>query len=774
MRKQRWITALIASATLLFSLISTPSAPALTFKSAPAKYWGYTYASTAPTQKVNLPTDSIVGTPKSEWRVTYTNFPEDAKVAVENAVDIWAAHFTSKIAINVEATWQSDLDISVLGSARPGFYFNSFPGAPDDDLWYPSTLANTLAGKDLDSKQPEIYLRINSKALWYLGIDGKTPQNRYDLSTVVLHEIGHGLGFLSNAEYDRFFGTGYMFQPTPFDAYVQLPDGRTFVDFCSRSADLGKAMINPLVWNGELGVSANGGVKPKLYTPSAYIEGSSVTHLDETLFGKSVTDALMTPNIEPGEAYGTPGSVAVAMIEDMLKKPPLGVASDVPAKPINARAIVGDKYALVTFDSPNCRRIDRITGFTVTTSPGGAVKKFDSSPAKITGLKNGTSYTFTVTAENAKGSSEAVTTNSIKPESGGKISIIDPRAKVSNFTSLTWRNQQIIVYGDYQNGLLKLATYKSKKWVIQTIKQGVKVGPISLCKSGSGSKEILHIVYSDLESKDVFHGYQSNNKWKFEVVDGNGETVQDYRDPIRSRTASDVSVSNACAVTPDGLQIFYRDETQGILLAAIDTSNGWVYEIVDGDRKSDGRTTGDVAFHLSAASIGKTVYLFYDSVLTISANQTPTEGEVRLASRNSIYPEDWKFVTVDGPDAGVAVAGYGTSLSVVNKDLALSWLSASGESLPNVNQLKFTTFDNLDFPGVITVGNYGRPQLPIALDSKGLVFGCQDRLCKSSQQVNVRLANGASTISSSGAIITLDKIRYFIASIKGTLSLTKL
>ncbi|NDC13446.1 MAG: RIP metalloprotease, partial [Actinobacteria bacterium] len=197
---------------------------------------------------------------------------------VKLAIDIWAANFTSKIPINVEATWQSDLDSTVLGSARPGFYFNAFPGAPDDDLWYPSALANALANKDLDAAQPEIYLRLNSKILWYTGVDGNPDQRSYDLKSVVLHEIGHGLGFLSNAEYDRFFGTGYMFQPTPFDAYVQLPDGRTFVDFCSRSADLGKAMVSPLVWSGPSGISAHGNNKPKLFSPSIYIEGSSITH----------------------------------------------------------------------------------------------------------------------------------------------------------------------------------------------------------------------------------------------------------------------------------------------------------------------------------------------------------------------------------------------------------------------------------------------------------------------------------------------------------------
>ena len=114
----------------------------------------------------------------------------------------------------------------MLGSARPGDYFNDFDGAPDPDLWYPSALANKLAKKDLAPAKPDIVLRFNSNALWHIAIDGKPGRFSYDLSSTVLHEIGHGLGFLSNAEYDPYFGTGYMIQPTPYDAYVELPDGR--------------------------------------------------------------------------------------------------------------------------------------------------------------------------------------------------------------------------------------------------------------------------------------------------------------------------------------------------------------------------------------------------------------------------------------------------------------------------------------------------------------------------------------------------------------------
>jgi hypothetical protein len=106
----------------------------------------------------------------------------------------------------------------LLGSARPGNYFNNFINAPDATLWYPSALANALAGRDLDKNNPEIVIQVNSAAAWDTRNDGKPSGSEYDLQSVFIHEIGHGLGFLSTDSYDPFFGYGSIDQPTPFDA----------------------------------------------------------------------------------------------------------------------------------------------------------------------------------------------------------------------------------------------------------------------------------------------------------------------------------------------------------------------------------------------------------------------------------------------------------------------------------------------------------------------------------------------------------------------------
>ena len=653
--------------------------------------------------------------------------------------------------------------------------YNAFPGSPDDDLWYPSALANALALRDLDPSQSEILLRINSTPLWYTGTDGRPNKMNYDLSSVILHEIAHGLGFISNAEYDSYFGTGYMYQPTPFDAYVQIQDSRYLADFCSRSVDLGKAMINPLVWAGPLATSANNGSKPKLYTPAKYIEGSSITHLDESTYNSSKTDALMTPRLEPGESFSSPGPIALAMIEDMLNKPPVSQSTGAPQKPVNVKALVGDKYALLTFDSPNCRRVNKVSSYSVTTNPSGTKRSYDTSPIRINNLQNGKSYSFTVTAVNEKGSSDSVTSNTVKPEGSGRTSTIDLAAKVEYLAATIFKGSPVVAYADKATNSLKFARLSNGKWKTSFIKKSATAGAISICTSGVGAKAQLHVFYADLLSKDLKYAQLLNNKWSFATIDGDGESVQDYREEVRRKTAADVSVSNACAVTTSGLQVFYRDETQGILLGASKTVTGWVYEIVDGDAKTSGRTTGDVAYHLSAAALGKTIYLLYDSVLNFNSSRSPIAGEVRLATRNSLYPEDWRYQTLDGPDNNVAVAGYTTALSVTNKSVAAAWLSANGNSLPSPDQVRFTEITDVNIPSAITPDYYGSPNGPLALDSKGIAFGCATRLCKfSPTSSSIKIANGATSISQGSAIITIKSQRYLITAVAERLSLVTL
>ncbi len=71
----------------------------------------------------------------------------------------------------------------------------------------------------------EIDASFNSAfANWYLGTDGNVPSNKWDFYSVVLHELGHGLGFLSSFDVSGSYGywglwDGSRYAPTPFDYY---------------------------------------------------------------------------------------------------------------------------------------------------------------------------------------------------------------------------------------------------------------------------------------------------------------------------------------------------------------------------------------------------------------------------------------------------------------------------------------------------------------------------------------------------------------------------
>ncbi|MEJ0072758.1 MAG: DUF4832 domain-containing protein [Candidatus Saccharibacteria bacterium] len=78
-----------------------------------------------------------------------------------------------------------------------------------------------------------------------------------------------------------------------------------------------------------------------------------------------------------------------------------------PGAPTAVSAVAGDAGATVSFTGPADYGGAQITGYAVTSSPGGITATGAASPIVVTGLTNGTSYTFTVTATNSAGTGTA-------------------------------------------------------------------------------------------------------------------------------------------------------------------------------------------------------------------------------------------------------------------------------------------------------------------------------------------------------------------------------
>ena len=775
---------------LVASILSAPSAPALTFKQIPATTWGHVYAGTDPVTSSNPRPAQKNLEAKSKFIVKYNNFPDWAKKEVQAAVNVWSANFSSTVPITVDASWGRSSSWGVLGSARPGSFFSAFSGAPDPSLWYSSATANALAGRDLDKANPEIIIQVNSGAIWNTRGDGTPSSSEYDLESVFIHELGHGLGFLSNDAYDPYYALGSLDQPTPFDAYLQTSDGRRLSDLPTPSKELGVALTSSLVWNGPLGIKANGGVKPKMYTPSRYESGSSTSHLDENTFSKSGLDSVMTPSLDPGEVFRQPGPLLLAMMEDMRNKPPAGVATELPQAPRNVQAFTGDSSALISFDPPVNLRTAQISEYIVKNIKTGVEKKSLTSPVLMTGLKNGTSYTFSVVAKNALGTSDPEITKAITPQTGWKSTVLDSSADGKSVASATFNGQPAIAYTDTKSGDLKLATYDGKKWKKVTVDgaggSGGRTtdtisGSISMCVNGSGLKQTLHIFYSDLTEKDLRYAVFNGKSFAVEVIDGNGPVVNEYTEVVRVRTSSDVSVANACVATASSVQVYYRDETQGVLLGAVRTKTStWKYELVDGDRKTDGRTTGDVGFHLQAIFDGSKTYVAYDSVVSMNQKKEITSGAIRIATRTGIEPRDWVYQTLDISTDDASIFGFDVALAKVNGDVMATWLAASTATAPKPNQVRWALLSDPTKISRLTTENFGTPGEYLATDGRTIIFNCQERLCaldtskKDLGQSAIRLVSSTQgSEPTQSAWVTVNKVKYLLATVNGKLALLK-
>ena len=152
-----------------------------------------------------------LGPATANIQVTYTGFSAPAQAAFEAAVVIWEHLIVSPLVINVNANW-TPLGAGVLGSAGPtGFFLLS------DGRVYPAALAESLCNCEA-GVATEIDANFNSAfASWYLGTDGAAPAGQYDFFTVVLHELGHGLGFMSSFQAAGATGVwGFVSGPTTY------------------------------------------------------------------------------------------------------------------------------------------------------------------------------------------------------------------------------------------------------------------------------------------------------------------------------------------------------------------------------------------------------------------------------------------------------------------------------------------------------------------------------------------------------------------------------
>ena len=197
---------------------------------------------------------------------TGTTVGQQRLIAFERAAEIWGEILDSDVEIRVRASFDPlpcDANSGALGGAFPGAIVSHSPDAPLPGAWYAVALANKLAGEDLTPSADDITAQFNSgigqtgcleNAGWYYGLDG-APGSGFDLVTVLLHELGHGLGFLTYV--DDFTGAEFGGQPDVFESMIlDTQANKHWTDMTD--ADRAASAVNGihLVWDGEAAKAA--------------------------------------------------------------------------------------------------------------------------------------------------------------------------------------------------------------------------------------------------------------------------------------------------------------------------------------------------------------------------------------------------------------------------------------------------------------------------------------------------------------------------------------
>ncbi|AWV98648.1 T9SS type A sorting domain-containing protein [Arcticibacterium luteifluviistationis] len=260
----------------------------------------------------------------AKFNVLYDpEMPQVAQDAFQRAVDIWSELLNSDVDIEVIALWQ-DLGPSVLGSASPGTYYRNFAGAGKVNTWYPIALAEKMSGQALNSPEDfDIVARFSSAQNWYYGTTGTPAVGQFDFTSVVLHELCHGLGFVGSLGVEGtqgYYGLGTDI-PVIFDTFVQNEKDQNVVDttlFPNPSTALRNELISEnLFYNSPLAVGNNNGDKISLYAPTIFDSGSSIFHLDDNTYPAGTVNSLMTPTAGIREINYDVGPIVMDIFTDM-------------------------------------------------------------------------------------------------------------------------------------------------------------------------------------------------------------------------------------------------------------------------------------------------------------------------------------------------------------------------------------------------------------------------------------------------------------------------
>jgi hypothetical protein len=242
----------------------------------------------------------------------------------------------------------------------------------------------------------------------------------------------------------------------------------------------------------------------------------------------------------------------------------LSFTKTIPDAPTIGTAVAADAQATVSFTAPSSNGGSAITSYTATSSPGGitgTLSQAGSGNITVTGLTNGTAYTFTVTATNAIGTSLAsAVSNSVVPATA-----TDP---------ITYT-----ILDQYTNRVPTGTSYNQLTYYDEYVDEGsIDASPFVITKQTVHEGGILFYGSTELNSK------ANENTFRLTASTGNFDFISFNLDQLEQNiNGGDESLSTLPKITltsSSGSTVTYQAQ-------AFDMGNGWFdYSYMDSGVKT--------------------------------------------------------------------------------------------------------------------------------------------------------------------------------------------
>jgi hypothetical protein len=254
------------------------------------------------------------------------------RAAFSAALAIWASLLQGPATITISATMTprgGTAGSAVLASSGAVDWWFDITHSPYDDTWYPSSLTEVISGSDPDLGSPEISVDYNSdvdnstvlgNTDWYYGTDAN-PGNDVDFMMVTLHEMCHGFGMHSSFKSDGKWGIDHDGTKYPV-IYDRFLVDTASTQLITKLVSVSNVTGDNVFWNGAIANWAylnffHGFGLLRIYAPTPWDGGSSISHIDETTFSGTIWE-LITPEYD-GDVIciHDPDLICLGIFQDM-------------------------------------------------------------------------------------------------------------------------------------------------------------------------------------------------------------------------------------------------------------------------------------------------------------------------------------------------------------------------------------------------------------------------------------------------------------------------